>query len=102
MFPIPAGIVTAVPNTGRDGVTTPIATILPSERIGEQYTRITAYWGVLPVTLGIPTEISRSRVVSHLKSAGTADEGSCGSPLPVPMFFWHEKAKNVVAIAATA
>ena len=57
-------------------VTTPIATILPSERIGEQYTRITAYWGVLPVTLGIPTEISRSRVVSHLKSAGTADEGS--------------------------
>jgi len=76
MFPIPAGIVTAVPNTGRDGVTTPIATILPSERIGEQYTRITAYWGVLPVTLGIPTEISRSRVVSHLKSAGTADEGS--------------------------
>ena len=83
-------------------VTTPIATILPSERIGEQYTRITAYWGVLPVTLGIPTEISRSRVVSHLKSAGTADEGSCGSPLPVPMFFWHEKAKNVVAIAATA
>ena len=50
----------------------------------------------------MPTEISRSRVVSHLKSAGTADEGSCGSPLPVPMCFWHEKAKSVVAIAATA
>ena len=28
MFPIPAGIVTAVPNTGRDGVTTPIATAI--------------------------------------------------------------------------
>lgn len=33
---IPAGIVTAVSNTGRDGVTTPIATTLPSERIGEE------------------------------------------------------------------
>ena len=28
MFPIPAGIVTAVSNTGRDGVTTPIATAI--------------------------------------------------------------------------